>query len=110
MSAAAGVDHSDEQRYSGSRDACPGTELRHNRWRRSVANDEWEVPSPIRNLDPMKLLHRISELESANVDMQIEIESLVMQQQTLSVLTATDESGHVLCSRVLSHTMYAQPR
>ena len=38
-----------------------------------MANDEWEVPSPIRNLDPMKLLHRISELESANVDMQIEI-------------------------------------
>ena len=110
VSASAGVDLSDEQRYSGSREACHDTELRHNRWRRSVANDEWEVPSPIRNLDPMKLLHRISELESANVDMQIEIESLVMQQQTLSVLTATDESGHVLCSRVLSHTMYAQPR
>ena len=51
-----------------------------------MANDEWEVPSPIRNLDPMKLLHRISELESANVDMQIEIESLVMQQQTWCAL------------------------
>ena len=35
-------------------------------------------------MDPMKLLHRISELESANVDMQMEIESLVMQQQTCS--------------------------
>jgi len=57
-----------------------------NRWRRSAGSDDSEVPSPVRNLDPIKLLHRISELESANVDMQIEIESLVMQQQTWSAL------------------------
>ena len=29
----------------------------------------------MRNLDPIKLLHRISELESANVDMQVSFDT-----------------------------------
>jgi hypothetical protein len=93
-------------RAGGGEDACDGgadgeavgltLSAVCNQWRRSAGQEDGEVPSPLRNLDPIKLLHRISELESANVDMQIEIESLVMQQQACSPTTVvrTSLAGH----------------
>eukprot|EP00290_Baffinella_frigidus_P018626 CAMPEP_0180205504 /NCGR_PEP_ID=MMETSP0987-20121128/9028_1 /TAXON_ID=697907 /ORGANISM="non described non described, Strain CCMP2293" /LENGTH=612 /DNA_ID=CAMNT_0022161161 /DNA_START=61 /DNA_END=1894 /DNA_ORIENTATION=- len=53
-----------------------------NRWRR--AHDKEDIASPASSLDPLRLLQRIAELESANVDMQIELESLAMAQESAS--------------------------
>eukprot|EP00961_Rhodomonas_salina_P122474 1649579-Rhodomonas_salina.2 len=58
----------------------------------NVKTNNRKLTKTICGQDPLKLLHRISQLESANVDMQMELEALVMQQ-----VTCCPSRGVVLC-------------